>query len=105
MAALSYYQQLSLTQPQKFIDFCDKYYPKEYSPDYIHCISIHKNDMNKDEIENEKTCTMVSSCVSTTRHYRDRSVKDNNNNIQTSYLYFDIFDTFHFYIYHMTECG
>eukprot|EP01084_Bolivina_argentea_P252648 424111_1 len=47
MEALSYYQQLSSTQPQKFIDFCDTYYSKQYLQDYIHCMCIHKNDINK----------------------------------------------------------
>eukprot|EP01084_Bolivina_argentea_P195650 335581_1 len=47
MTALSYYQQLSSTQPQKFIDFCDTYYSKQYLPDYIHSMCIHKNDINK----------------------------------------------------------
>eukprot|EP01084_Bolivina_argentea_P276373 471570_1 len=35
MATLSYYQKVS-KQPQKFIDFCDKYYSKQYLQDYIH---------------------------------------------------------------------
>eukprot|EP01084_Bolivina_argentea_P235178 395811_1 len=35
MAALSYYQQISSTQPQQFIDFCDTYYSKQYLQDYI----------------------------------------------------------------------
>ncbi len=106
MAALSLYQKVSSQQPQEFIAFCDKYYSQQYLEDYTHCICVHKNDIYKDDMEN-KTCTMVSKCASTSRHYRDRAVKDDNNNNSkaTSHLYFDIFDTFHFYVYHMVECG
>eukprot|EP01084_Bolivina_argentea_P025229 46925_1 len=103
--ALSYYQKVSSQQPQNFIAFCDKYYSKQYLQDYIHSISVHKNDINKDDVEN-KTCTMVTKCASTSRHYRDRAVKDDNNdNITTSHLYFDIFDALHFYVHHLVECG
>eukprot|EP01084_Bolivina_argentea_P034554 63984_1 len=103
---LSYYEDVSSQQPQKFIAFCDKYYSKQYLEDYIHCISVHKNDIYKDDMENKTKCTTVTKCASTNRHYRDRAVKDeNNNNFETSHLYFDIFDTFHFYKHHMEECG
>ncbi len=69
-ASLSYYNQISLNEPQKFIDFCDKYYSKQYLEDYIHVITVHKNDINKVEMENTK-CSSVADCLSTTRHYRD----------------------------------
>eukprot|EP01084_Bolivina_argentea_P096943 174257_1 len=105
IAALSYYQKLYSQQPQTFIDFCDKYYSKQYLEDYVHCISVHKNDINNED-KDTKTCTMVTTCASTSRHYRDRAVKDeNNNNNATSHIYVDIFDALHFYVYHMVECG
>eukprot|EP01084_Bolivina_argentea_P259938 438824_1 len=47
MTTLSYYNQVSSNEPQKFIDFCDKYYSKQYLEDYIHFICVHKNDINK----------------------------------------------------------
>eukprot|EP01084_Bolivina_argentea_P095950 172482_1 len=34
MTALGYYQQISSTQAQKFIDFCDTHYSKQYLQDY-----------------------------------------------------------------------
>eukprot|EP01084_Bolivina_argentea_P186517 321497_1 len=49
MTALSYYNKISSLKPHKFIDFCDKYYSKNYLEDYIHFICVHKNDMNKDK--------------------------------------------------------
>eukprot|EP01084_Bolivina_argentea_P264184 447415_1 len=100
MTTLSYHKQISSQQPQTFIDFCDKYYSKQYLSDYIHLICVHKNDINKFEMEN-KTCSSINACLSTTRHYRDRAVNDN----AISHLYLDIFDSLHFYIYHLKECG
>ncbi len=105
MTALSYYHKVSSSQePQKFIEFCDKNYSKQYLDDYIHVRTVHQNDINKHEMENT-TCTMVSSCVSTTRHYRDRSGKDNNNDDEAAHFCIDVFDSLHFFIYHMEECG
>eukprot|EP01084_Bolivina_argentea_P228687 386184_1 len=103
MTALAYYHKASSNDTQKFIDFCDKYYSKQYLQDYIHLRIMHKNDINKVEMESN-ICTMVGSCLSTRRHYRDRSVKDDNN-IDAFHLYIDIFDSLHFHIYHMEECG
>eukprot|EP01084_Bolivina_argentea_P210762 358630_1 len=103
MKALSYYHKVSANEPQKFIDFCEKYYSKQYLDDYIHFRTVHKNYINKDETENT-TCAMMSSCSSTTRHYRDRSVKDNKND-ELSHIYIDVFDSLHFFIYHLEECG
>eukprot|EP01084_Bolivina_argentea_P139114 244762_1 len=79
MTALSYYNKISSQEPQKFIEFCDKYYSKQYLEDYIHFICNHKNDINALEIENT-TCSSVNGCLSTTRHYRDRRVTEDNNN-------------------------
>eukprot|EP01084_Bolivina_argentea_P037194 68772_1 len=107
MTALTYYNEIFSQKPDDFINFCDKYYSKNYLQDYIHVICIHKNVINKDETKT-KTCRMVSGCLSTTRHYRDRTTnqdikKDENNG--TPHLYVDIFDSLHFYMYHMEECG
>eukprot|EP01084_Bolivina_argentea_P025230 46927_1 len=89
MTALSIYQKVS-AKPQKFIRFCDSYYSQQYLQDYVHCISVHKNDINKDDM-NTKTCTLTK-CASTSRHYRDRADKgESNDNSATSHLYFDIF--------------
>eukprot|EP01084_Bolivina_argentea_P113051 201576_1 len=96
MAASSYYNQVSSQKPQAFINFCDKYYSKNYLQDYIHVIDIHKNDINKDEKKTE-TCPMVSGCVSTRRHYRDRNtnedIKNDENINEAPHLYVDIFDS------------
>eukprot|EP01084_Bolivina_argentea_P112243 200206_1 len=100
VTALSYYNKVSSQQAQTFIDFCHKYYPKEYSPDYIHCICMHKNDITKLQIETNTACSSVNDCLSTTRHYRDRSKVT-----EAPHLCIDIFDSLHFYIYHMEECG
>eukprot|EP01084_Bolivina_argentea_P037193 68771_1 len=96
MTALSYYNEISSQEQDAFIDFCDNYYSRNYLQDYIHVICIHKNVINKDETK------------TTTRHYRDRTTnqdikKDENNG--TPHLYVDIFDSLHFYMYHMEECG
>eukprot|EP01084_Bolivina_argentea_P022410 41652_1 len=101
MTALAYYHNVSSNESQTFIYFCDKYYSKRYLQDYIHLMIVHKNDINKNAmVITNKTCAMVSGCLSTTRHYRDRSVNDGTSN-----LYIDIFDSVHFYLYHMEECG
>eukprot|EP01084_Bolivina_argentea_P290222 498459_1 len=107
MTTLSYYSDIFSQKPNEFITFCDKYYSTNYLQDYIHIICIHKNDIIKDETKNE-TCTMVSGCLSTTRHYRDRTTNkdiENDNNNETPHLCVDIFDSLHFYMYHMEECG
>eukprot|EP01084_Bolivina_argentea_P001365 2517_1 len=104
MTALSYYNRVSSEQPQIFIDFCDKYYAKKYLEDYIHFICIHKNDINKGKIKNTK-CSSVTGCLSTTRHYRDRANDVKKDNVDTPRMYLDVFDSLHFYIYHMEECG
>eukprot|EP01084_Bolivina_argentea_P047564 87650_1 len=105
ITALSYYDKLSSKDPNTFTSFCDKYYSKRYLEDYIHLISVHKNDASTDQLEN-KTCTGVRGCTSTTRHYRDRSQHEDIKADDTrKNMYFDIFDSLHFYIYHMEECG
>eukprot|EP01084_Bolivina_argentea_P113052 201577_1 len=107
MTILLYYSKTYSQNPNEFIDFCDKYYAKSYLKDYIHFICIHKNDINKNETENE-TCRMVSTCSSTTRHYRDRTneeMKTDENGETQQRLYVDIFDSIHFYMCHMAECG
>eukprot|EP01084_Bolivina_argentea_P186516 321495_1 len=93
MTALTYYNKILSQNTQKFIDFRDKYYSKNYLRDYIHFIDVHKNDINKDETKTE-TCPMVSSCVSTRRHYRDRNtnedIKNDENINEIPHLYVDI---------------
>ncbi len=46
MTTLSYYNETASKEPKTFIDFCDKYYAKQYLQDYIHVITVHKNDIN-----------------------------------------------------------
>eukprot|EP01084_Bolivina_argentea_P291449 500914_1 len=104
--ALSYYHQVS-DRPSKFIDYCNKHYSKQYLEDYIHFISLHKN--NRHEIQQNtkhRQCSNVNSCTSTLRHYRDRErIRIENKNDQVSHMCIDIFDNLHFYIYHMEETG
>eukprot|EP01084_Bolivina_argentea_P004729 8959_1 len=109
MTTLSYYNTVSSQKSAEFIafiDFCNTDYSKQYLEDYIHFITVHKNDINKVEKETQ-TCSIVGGCSSTKRHYRDRSINDDSkqNDIVSQHMCVDIFDTLHFFIYHMDECG
>eukprot|EP01084_Bolivina_argentea_P284088 486751_1 len=108
--ALSYHSKMSLNEPNTFADFCDKYYSKQYLEDYIHFICVHGNDINDiQKLQTNDNCLNVNDCLCTKRHYQDRMLNDNNKhndheNIESGNLYIDIFDSIHFYIYHIEEC-
>eukprot|EP01084_Bolivina_argentea_P102242 183197_1 len=105
MTALSYYDQVSPTNPEEFVDFCNKYYSSQYLQDYIHFICTHKNDTDKAQNTQNKQCMAVSGCLKTQRHYRDRTRTTLKNTNVSQSRYIDLFDSLHFYVYHMAECG
>eukprot|EP01084_Bolivina_argentea_P193168 331447_1 len=99
MEVLLYYNKVSTNNPQQFIDFCEKYYSKQYLEDYTHFISVH----SKQSFEIEPKCANIDNCLMTQRHYRDRTINENDNSLPNKYI--DIFDTIHFYICHINECA
>eukprot|EP01084_Bolivina_argentea_P072083 130917_1 len=105
MTALSYYNDLSVNTPDGFIEFCDKYYDKQYLEDYIHFICVHKNDINSIKKLHSDSCLNVNGCVCTGRHFRDKSSRHDDAKNESDALCIDIFDSIHFYIHHMEECG
>eukprot|EP01084_Bolivina_argentea_P044138 81256_1 len=48
----------------------------------------------------------INNCSYTKRHYRDRARNDSQKDDATiQNIYIETFDTIHFYLYHMEECG
>ena len=114
--ALKYYQLLCKNNnndpnsKQIFIEFCTNSYP-QCLQDYIHFISKHSDNDSLDKIrkylhKNHKLniCLNVNECQSTKRHYTKRNRMDKEQNDEYNF-YINLFDTIHFYIYHLESFG
>eukprot|EP01084_Bolivina_argentea_P064745 118030_1 len=105
ITVLSKYNQVSLADSDKCIAFYDEHYSSQCLEDYIHFICVHNEDNYDKKLYTKNTkCSSANDCLWTQRHYRDRRGNNVNNHGVTD-IYTDIFDTLHFYIYHMEECG
>ena len=115
--ALKYYQLLcknNNNDPNSrgiFIEFCSNSYP-QCLEDYIHLISKHSDNESLEKIrnylhENHKLniCSIIDKCQSTKRHYTKRNRMDQKQNDNDYNFYINLFDTIHFYIYHLEGFG
>eukprot|EP01084_Bolivina_argentea_P010908 20359_1 len=106
--SLKHYQTLSSSN-DKFMQFISNKY-KMCLDDYIHLICVHSDDLNqitKDLMVkyNVNPCNHIDKCQCTYRHYRDRC-KKNDNYINDKYnFYIEIFDSIHFYLFHLEDVG
>eukprot|EP01084_Bolivina_argentea_P230971 389635_1 len=106
MEAFSYHNILSSKHPEIFVDFCDRYYTKQYLEDYIHFMCVHKDDLNNIKQLQSNNCSKVNGCFLTQRHFRDRMRNnEEKHDDEAENVLIDIFDNMHFYMYHMEECG
>eukprot|EP00483_Globobulimina_turgida_P010624 UN10645 len=109
---LRYYQLLcqkesDLNAQQILIEFCSDSYLMCLS-DYIHLMTKHSETETLNKISydlqkchNMEICANMNDCKWTKRHYRNREDEKNNNN----HFYLNIFDTIHFYIFHLESLG
>merc|ERR1712154_270438 len=96
---------------QIFIEFCTNSYP-QCLDDYIHLICNHSDNDSLNEIANYfqknhelNVCLNVNKCQSTRRHCTTRNRMDKEEKYDDNSFYVDLFDTIHFYIYHLEAFG
>eukprot|EP01084_Bolivina_argentea_P309494 535347_1 len=115
--ALKYYQSLlaskevnHLNRRNEFIQFCTTSYSHCLN-DYVHVICMHGNFMHKISQELQsgygfKKCVDLNKCKCTERHFSREQNSQNENRDENHYnFYIHIFDTLHFYIYHLETMG
>eukprot|EP01084_Bolivina_argentea_P251626 422081_1 len=112
---------VTMTEEEKqniFVHFNDVVYKKQILNDYVHIIKKHNDTEQLIEIEkdlkriyNIKTCN-ISTCDKVIRHYREQDVvtdevsdPDNTTHDPKYEFYRDLYDNFHFQVFHLIHMG
>eukprot|EP01084_Bolivina_argentea_P282866 484316_1 len=113
MTALKYYESIRDTKYQLFDEYCDEKYPNILN-DYIHFILCHSNqieEINKSILHNNGCghCN-ITECAVFNRYYNDngRRMMDKSDSLSNDEIfpfYSDLFDRFHYFIYHLFDVG
>eukprot|EP01084_Bolivina_argentea_P062913 114973_1 len=101
------------TEANKFVEFCLDRYP-QCLDDYIHLICVHSDARNKicDYLKTHhkiNKCVTINECVWTQRHYSNRDydindeLKYNQQDDGKYNFYTELFDTVHFYLFHLED--
>eukprot|EP01084_Bolivina_argentea_P259436 437745_1 len=107
---LSDYNQFT---QNKFIEFCRGEY-KMCVEDYIHFIQVHSDYDSLSQIVTElriqrsnnfEICSNIDECKWCKRHCRNRNDTNEYNNDQIDSFIIDLFDTLHFYLFHIEMAG
>ena len=117
--SLKYYETLlssNVNAKRIFIQFCvDRYVM--FLDDYIHFVCVHSHHLKEitDHLEtngNLLKCNNINQCKSTQRHYRNRiddtqneNNTDNDEQEDKYNFYVEMFDTIHFYLFHLEHLG
>eukprot|EP01084_Bolivina_argentea_P037924 70127_1 len=96
---------LSSESRETFSQFCEETYSKQCVEDYIHFICHHSNQIKEIVTDLQKNynfvpCQNLDKCISSNRHYRNRTTTKQNDNFYT-----DLFDSMHFNFWHLEQCG
>eukprot|EP01084_Bolivina_argentea_P293717 505222_1 len=113
--SLKHYQTLvsssidEANQKRKFVQFCVEEY-RMCLNDYIHLISVHSTDLatianNLQTNFGFHKCYNIDECKCTQRHRRRRNKNDPHELDDKYNFYVEIFDTIHFYLFHLEDLG
>eukprot|EP01084_Bolivina_argentea_P193599 332134_1 len=109
ITALKYFQKLVSTDAETtgkviFIQFCIELY-QICLDDYIHLISVHHNDLHQIVHQFRIYCNNINTCEWSRRHHRITMNIKKNTAVDEHSFYLDIFDTIHFYLFHLEHSG
>ena len=107
MKALEYYSMIDIANNSKhqdlFLDFMQKIY-HQFVNDYIHLINDHSQQIETiyQSLQDKQQICDITKCEYTSRHHQNSVTKLSD---ETLNFYKTIYDTLHFYLYHLFDVG